>query len=126
MKERNLDLLFDQERRVQPLIDVAHRRLEKLRATAPAVLALAGKGDVRQAWQALDLQSQRTIIRALAVPPRVQSRGGHPGTQRATPRADQDRMALGVPLTPLLPLPKGQRADSSHNRTPHLPTQTPP
>lgn len=90
MKERNLDLLFDQERRVQPLIDEAHRRLEKLRATDPAVLALAGKGDVRQAWQALDLQSQRTIIRALAVPHVYRAEEGTRG--RKGPRPDRVRI----------------------------------
>src|SRR4029453_17944028 len=34
-RERNLDLLFDQERRTQPLIEAAQRRLDRLAAADP-------------------------------------------------------------------------------------------
>lgn len=90
MQERNLDLLFDQERRVKPLIDEAQKRLEKLGDIDPAVLALAGESDIRQAWQKLDLQSQRKVIRAIAVPHVYRAPEGTRG--RKGPRPDRIRI----------------------------------
>lgn len=62
------ELMFDQEDRVRPLIDAAQRRLEQLAATDPLVLDLASSGDVRGAWEKLELADMRRVIRALMTP----------------------------------------------------------
>lgn len=63
--ERNLDLLFDQERRVQPKIDEAQRQLERLSAANPNVLALARANDIRSTWDDLPVIAKREIVRSL-------------------------------------------------------------
>jgi len=75
-RERNLDLLFDQERRTQPLIEAAQRRLDRLAAADPAVLDMIRSPSPRQRWADLDLATRRRIIRAV-VSPRI-----HPAETR--------------------------------------------
>jgi DNA invertase Pin-like site-specific DNA recombinase len=65
---QRMDLLFDQEERVRPLIVAAQRRFEALVAMDPLVLDLAKSDDVRAAWEMLELASRRRIIRALMQP----------------------------------------------------------
>jgi len=69
-KERNLTVLFDQERRINPLIEAAQRKLESLAATDPLVVELAGAEDIEAHWNGLDLLTQRRII-GLVLEPRV-------------------------------------------------------
>ncbi len=69
-KEKNLTVLFDQERRSNPIIEAAQRRLESLARTDPLVIQLAGAPDVEARWRELDLVTQRRIIQ-LVVQPRV-------------------------------------------------------
>ncbi|WP_026926836.1 recombinase family protein [Granulicoccus phenolivorans] len=65
---KRMDILFDQEDRIQPLIDAAKKRLETLAATDPLVVELAASDDVRSSWEALPLAGQRRVIRALMTP----------------------------------------------------------
>lgn len=65
---QRLDLLLDQEDRVQPLIDAAQRKLEQLVPTDPVLLDLAKAPDVELAWTDLELPLKRRVIRALMVP----------------------------------------------------------
>ncbi|PCC26654.1 hypothetical protein CIK75_02210 [Glutamicibacter sp. BW78] len=62
------EILFDQEDLVRPRIEEAQKRLERLTATDPLVLDLAASGDVRSAWNTLELVSKRRVIRALMSP----------------------------------------------------------
>lgn len=64
-RERNLELLFDQERRVKPLIDEATKKLSRLSTMSPQVTALAQAPDVRDAWEDLTITSKREVIRSL-------------------------------------------------------------
>lgn len=64
-EERNLELLFDQERRVKPLIDEATKKLNRLSAVSPQVTTLAQAPDVREAWERLPITSKREIVRSL-------------------------------------------------------------
>lgn len=66
--EQNLDLLFDQEARVMPLIKEAQKKLVSLAATDPLIIDLAGSDDVEARWEQLDLLQKRQIIRLLVVP----------------------------------------------------------
>ena len=77
MKEHNLDLLFDQEARVKPLIEAAQRRLERLLDLDPAVSKMMAAGDLRRHWDGSDLNTRRRIIRALVTPrvARAEARG---------------------------------------------------
>lgn len=77
MRERNLDLLFDQEARTQPLIDAAQRKLNRLTDLDPSVSDLMRSEEPRDRWAELPLDTQRRIIHAL-VKPRV-SRAEHRG-----------------------------------------------
>ena len=52
MREHNLDLLFDQEARAQPLIEAAQRRLDRLTDLDPSVSNLMRSGDLRGHWTA--------------------------------------------------------------------------
>ncbi|MFT3661743.1 MAG: recombinase family protein [Gordonia sp. (in: high G+C Gram-positive bacteria)] len=79
----DLNLLFDQQERIQPLIDAAQRRVEALAQVDPAVIELASSGEVRTRWGRLDVVDKRRIISALAVPhlgraARRGERGLHP------------------------------------------------
>ncbi|MFE4834429.1 recombinase family protein [Arthrobacter sp. NPDC056691] len=65
---QRMDLLFDQEDRVRPLIVAAQRRFEALAATDPLVLDLAKSDDARMAWEMLELASRRRVVRALMQP----------------------------------------------------------
>ncbi|MDQ0648596.1 site-specific DNA recombinase [Microbacterium natoriense] len=69
-EERNLTVLFDQERRINPLIEAAQRKLESVAATDPMIGQLAGAEDVEARWNELDLLTQRRVI-GLIVEPRV-------------------------------------------------------
>ncbi len=77
MREQNLDLLFDQEARVKPLIEAAQRRLERLLDIDANVLQMVRSGSPRLHWDGIDLDTRRRIIRAV-VTPRVQ-RAEKPG-----------------------------------------------
>lgn len=67
-KERNFDLVLDQERLVRPRIEENERLLKALSGHSDDVLELAGAEDVRAAWERLDLPAQRELIRELMVP----------------------------------------------------------
>lgn len=67
-EERDLDLLFGQQRIVEPKIKDAQRRLERLAETDPLVLDLARSGAVREAWEGLEIAQRRRVIRALVTP----------------------------------------------------------
>lgn len=64
-EERNLDLLFDQERRIQPKIDAAERQLKRLAHSSPSVAALASLEDIRTAWDRMTMPAKREIVRSL-------------------------------------------------------------
>lgn len=66
--EHNLDLLFDQEARVKPIMDAARKRLNSLIEADPSVVSLIEAGDIATAWERLDLATRRQVIRALVVP----------------------------------------------------------
>lgn len=63
-----MDLLIDQEARLTPKIAEAERRLKELASADPSVVRLAGAADIQAAWDALDLESRRHIVRCLMVP----------------------------------------------------------
>ncbi|QCP08416.1 hypothetical protein FDF08_10890 [Micrococcus luteus] len=63
-----MDLLIDQEARLQPKIDTAERRLRELAAVDPEVRRLAEAADVRATWDALDLEGQRHVVRVRMTP----------------------------------------------------------
>jgi site-specific DNA recombinase len=62
------DLLMDQEARIEPKINAAQKRLEKLSEMDPFVLRLVSEGSVRHTWDALALQNKRRVIRAVMTP----------------------------------------------------------
>jgi site-specific DNA recombinase len=63
--ERNLDLLFDQEARIKPLIEAAKRKLDRLTKIAPAVLELSDADDAQEMWDSFSLDTKRLVIRSL-------------------------------------------------------------
>ena len=65
---RNLSLLFDQEQRIAPKIEVAQKKLESLAATDPLIIDLAGAEDVEARWEELSLIEKRQAIRLLVTP----------------------------------------------------------
>lgn len=67
-EELNLSMLIDQEARVKPKIESLRRELEKMAGFDPAVNVLAASDDIRDAWEALDLDEKRRVIRALVLP----------------------------------------------------------
>ncbi|QZY52247.1 recombinase family protein [Leucobacter tenebrionis] len=67
-QERNLDLLFDQQARVEPKIAEAQRRLEQLAEVDPWVLGLVREGSIREAWAEMELLSKRRLIAAVLAP----------------------------------------------------------
>lgn len=64
-QERNLAVLFDQERRLQSKIDEAQRQLNRLTQASPSVVALANSEDARAAWEHLEMTAKREIVRSL-------------------------------------------------------------
>lgn len=86
-KEKNLTVLFDQERRSNPIIEAAQRKLEQLAKTDPLVIELAGAADIEARWEELDLDVQRRIIQ-LIVEPRVMP----VGRSRGRKGIDKDRV----------------------------------
>lgn len=60
-----MDLLIDQEARLKPRIEAAERRLRELAGVDPEVRRLAEAADVQTAWDALDLERQRHVVRTL-------------------------------------------------------------
>ena len=64
----DISVLLDQEARVTPRIETLTRELEDLSGADPAVVALAGAEDIRAAWEGLNLDRRRHIVRALMVP----------------------------------------------------------
>jgi site-specific DNA recombinase len=77
MREQNLELLFDQETRTQPLIDAAQRKLNRLADLDPAVAELVGHPQPREEWEKLSLAGRRQVIVALVQPrvSRAETRG---------------------------------------------------
>lgn len=61
-------ILFEQQRLIRPKIDAAQKALERLMGVDPTVMALAGSQDVSAAWEGLDLDTQRQIIKATMTP----------------------------------------------------------
>jgi len=61
-------VLFEQQRLIRPKIDAAQKALERLMGVDPTVMALAGSEDVSTAWEGLDLDTQRQIIKAMMTP----------------------------------------------------------
>ncbi|MHA3724151.1 recombinase family protein [Leucobacter sp. HY1910] len=83
-----IDLLFDQEERIQPLISAAQKKLEALADTDPAVIELTNNPDaVRARWEELDFNDKRRIIRAVVTPVihRVKNKSGKGSGQRHGP-----------------------------------------
>ncbi|SMG06841.1 Site-specific DNA recombinase [Corynebacterium pollutisoli] len=90
LDERDLDLLFDQERRVKPKISELQERAKELTSLDPVVKELAEAENIRVHWEALSLEDQRRVIRMLVVP--VVGRAT-PGTRgRKGPRPDRVRL----------------------------------
>lgn len=70
-KERNLDLLFDQQSRVEPKIAAAQKQLEQLSEVDPWVLAVLRDGAIREAWddeERMGLPEKRRLIAAVMAP----------------------------------------------------------
>lgn len=63
-----LDLLLDQEARLQPKIEAAQKRLKSLAQTDPLVIALAESNGIRNSWENLSLENKRKVISALVTP----------------------------------------------------------
>ncbi|MFV0433077.1 MAG: recombinase family protein [Leucobacter sp.] len=69
--ERNLDLLFDQQARVEPKIAAAYKRLEQLSEADPWVLSVLRDGAIREAWEdeeRMGLPEKRRLIAAVMAP----------------------------------------------------------
>jgi site-specific DNA recombinase len=62
------DLVMDQESRIEPKIQAAKKRLDKLSEMDPFVLRLVREGPFRESWGDLELADQRRVIRALVTP----------------------------------------------------------
>lgn len=86
-ERKRMDLLFDQEERIQPKIDTAQERLERLSEIDPMVARLAGEGDIRAGFAGLTLVEKRRVISAV-VTPRIQ-RVGRGWTGRTGPNPDR-------------------------------------
>lgn len=70
-QERNLDLLFDQQSRVEPKIEAAQRRLEQLPEVDPWILAVLREGAIREAWEDEDrmgIVEKRRLLAAVMAP----------------------------------------------------------
>lgn len=88
-RERDLDLLFDQEKRVKPKIDAATRKLERLTQVHPLVHELAQAEDVRSAWEDLSMSAKRELIKSLILPRvRPATKRGARGIGQAIERTD--------------------------------------
>lgn len=87
--EQRIDLLFDQEERVRPLVRRAEARLQRLAAVDPAVVEIAGSSDVRGAWERMVIEDRRRVVRALLVPTIHRSR-----RPRGSKGPDLDRVEL--------------------------------
>lgn len=66
--ERRIDLVIDQEKRLQPVIEAAEQRLQGLTPVDPSVTDLARSGAIRDRWETLPVESKRVIIRGLVRP----------------------------------------------------------
>lgn len=90
------DLLMDQEDRVQPLIAAAREKLERLAELDPTVLRLASAEGVRAAWEGMDIEEQRRVIRSMVRPvigsPTI--KGGHRDPKTGKRPIDYDRVRL--------------------------------
>lgn len=64
-QERDLQLLRDQKRIVEPKIEAANRRLNALIKLDPRTAELAREVDVRAAWEVLDIGTRRDVIASL-------------------------------------------------------------
>ena len=70
-QKRDLDLLFDQQARVEPKIAAAQQRLEQLSEVDPWVLSVVRDGAIREAWadeEKMDLVAKRRVIAAVMAP----------------------------------------------------------
>ncbi len=64
-EERDLQLLRDQKRIVEPKIEAANRRLTALMRLDPRTIDLAREVDVRGAWERLTIEARRDIVASL-------------------------------------------------------------
>lgn len=77
--EQRLDLLFDQEARLSPVIHALEAQLRSLAEVDPIVVQLAQSTGIRDRWGLLPVAEQRKIVRALVVP--TIHRARRPGTK---------------------------------------------
>lgn len=61
------DLLIDQEARLQPRIQAAEKKLRELAGVDPTVRRIAEAADVRESWEAADIETRRHLVRELMV-----------------------------------------------------------
>ena len=80
---RDLSIYLDQSARIQPQIDEARRKLERLAAVDPVVISLAREGAIRETWGRMPLVDRRRVIAALAAPQVMPS--GRPGRRALDP-----------------------------------------
>ncbi|MFS2028716.1 MULTISPECIES: recombinase family protein [unclassified Curtobacterium] len=62
------DLLFDQERRIEPKIKAAQAKLEQLSGVDPFVIAFVSGGAADLDWEDLDLAKKRALMRGVVAP----------------------------------------------------------
>ncbi|WCZ35102.1 MULTISPECIES: recombinase family protein [Corynebacterium] len=64
-QELDMNLLFDQERRIKPKLERLQAELTSLVEIDPLVVELAAENDVAARWEALPLETKRQVIREL-------------------------------------------------------------
>lgn len=62
---QRMDLLIDQESRLRPRIQAAEKKLRELAGVDPTVRRIAEAADVRDAWEAADIETRRHLVREL-------------------------------------------------------------
>lgn len=67
-EELNSELLFSQQRLIQPKIDEVEKKLADLSRIDPTVRSLATSEDIRAAWDALDIEAKRRVIAVVMIP----------------------------------------------------------
>jgi hypothetical protein len=82
---RRFELALDQQARVQPFIDAARRKIADLMTPNPLVRTLSDAPDSRQAWDALELQEQRRLVRAIMTPVLQRIKPSERGSHRPVP-----------------------------------------
>ncbi len=80
---RNLALRLEQEALVRPRIEANEKRLRTFTGTDPAVLKLVDAENIHTAWEALDLETRRRVIRAMMTP--FLAKASRPGRRGVDP-----------------------------------------